>query len=552
MNLTTAIILLFVGSAAFLTGMQLMSSGLKKSTGRGVKRLFKKTQDNRIVGVGIGASVTALIQSSAATAVIVTGFINAGVMGIFQGLSIIMGAFLGTTITGLLVSLSSLNFSVYLMLFAFIGVVISFFKYKIIKNIGEIFTGLGILFLGLEALKQGFGYSDITNYFASLFANINFPPLLLLIGIIATALVQSSSATTGIAIVMVTSGALNFDKGLYIAIGATIGTVVTTIIATIGGSVEAKRTALLAFISRILMGLLGLTIVWIFARPLSSFFLNAFESNGLSLALFTIFYNIIYLLLFLPILKPFSKMGNKIFKDKREEKLKAALKFIDNNMLNNPAVALMQVKREIENMSELSRLNLEIAFEMMMTLDLTKEKELEEREDTIDYINNAITDFLIKLSVKADKDEEKIIGSYFHVINDIERIGDHAINFLEMAKKMKESDLIFSDTAHKEFLRLYDVIKKMYQLANEVFIDNNQININYLHQLENETDTLKDELSTAHYSRLKTGNCKVELSPFYTSLVSELERVADHLTNIGYSFINPTGDDPNKLASILC
>ena len=543
MNTVTAIILLLVGAAVFLTGMRLMSSGLQKATGKGVKTLFRKIQNNRFAGIGIGAVVTALIQSSAATAIMAIGFINAGVMSVFQGLSVIMGAFLGTTVTGLLVSLSSFNISIYFMLFAFVGVVMTFINKKIVKYIGEILTGLGLLFFGLEALKQGFGHSDITAFFSNMFTAIDFPPLLLLIGIVITALVQSSSATTGIVIVMVGSGAIGFEKGLYLAIGATIGTVVPILIATAGGSANGKRAAVLAFITRILMGIAGLIIVWIFATPISDALEAAFQNPQLALAMFTIIYNVIYLIIFLPFLHPLVKFGERLVKDKSQEKLRASLKFIDKRMVNNPAIALMQVKKEIEHMADLARINLDLGYQMMMTLDLSKEQELNQREDSIDYINNAITDFLINVSTHADHDEEKIIGGYFHVINDIERIGDHGANFKDMALRMKEDDLDFSEIAHEEFKRMYGVVEGMFAMAMLVFDDHSKVDLHKLDSLENRVDELKDELNSAHYARLKNQSCRVELSPFYTSLVSELERVADHLINVGHSFINPTGDD---------
>lgn len=546
MDLTTAIIYLAVGSAVFLTGMKLMSSGLQKSTGKGVKRLFRKTANSRIVGVGIGAAVTALIQSSAATAVMTIGFINAGVMSIFQGLSVILGAFLGTTATGLLVSLSSFNISIYLLLFAPAGVIMMFFKNKVVKNLGEIFAGLGILFFGLETLKAGFKHEDITQFISAMFAAIEFPPLLLLIGIVITALVQSSSATTGIVIVMVGSGALSFEKGLYLAIGATIGTVITTILATIGGTANAKRTALLALLNRVIMGIIATAVVWIVGSPLAEFFVNTFANPQLALAVFTVVYNIISLIIFLPFLRPFTKLGERLIKDKEQEKLRASLKYIDDKMLGNPSVALMQVKKEIEHMAELSQKNFEIGFQMMMDLDLGRSKELAEREDKIDYINNAITEFLIKLSPNVDKDDEAIVGGYFHVINDIERIGDHASNFMDMATKMKDDELSFSEIAHTEFRSMKDVVSEMFQEAMLAFDEHSDIDVEKLHRLEATTDEMQEKLNSSHFERLKNQTCKVELSPFYSSLVSELERIADHLTNIGYSFINPTGDEPVK------
>ena len=550
MNLITAIVLLLVGVSTFLLGMRFMSSGLRKAASGGVKSLFKKIQNNRFAGIGIGAAVTAIIQSSDATNAMIVGFINAGVMSIFQGFSVMLGAYLGTTATGLLVSLSSFNISLYLMLFTFVGVVLLFFKNKLVNNIGEMLAGLGLLFFGLDALKQGFGYEDIVSFFANVFNQANFPLLLFVIGIVITALIQSSSATTGVVIVMVGTGVIPFASGLYIAMGATIGSVFNTVLASIGTNANAKRTVFMAMTYRIIMGLIGLGAIWIFADPLTDFLKSVFYSPELAIATFMVVYNVIGILLFSPLIKPLETLSIKLIKDKEAEKKRQALLYIDDHLLNTPSIALMQVKKEIENMFQLSKTNFTLGYQMMMDLDLSKSSELEDRENSIDYINNEITAFLIKLSSKTDSQDGKVVGGYFHVINDIERIGDHASNFLDMARKMKEDGLNFSEVAHEEFASLYKVVMEMFDMSLNIFDENKgqELDLEKLHQLEKDTDIMKEELSTKHYDRLKNGTCHVELSPFYTSLVSELERVADHLTNVGYSFLNPTGDDPNKEA----
>ncbi len=546
-NLFTAITYLFVGSAIFLIGMNLMTSGLKKSTGKGVKKLFKKIQNSRIAGIGIGAAITGLIQSSAATCIMTIGFVATGAMTLYQSFSIVMGAFLGTTVTGLLVSLSSFSISNYLMLLAFIGVVMMFFKNDLVKNLGEIFAGLGTLFFGLEALKDGFAYEQINTFCSNLFTSVDFPPLLLLIGVVITAMVQSSSATIGIIIVMISNNALDFASGIYIAIGATIGSVVTTLLATIGSNTNAKRVGFFALFNRIVSGLIGIIVFWIFETPLTNFFTTSFSSNGFALALFTIIYNIISIIIFFPLIKYVVKLSEIVIKDKDEIKQKQALKYIDDHILKTPSLALLQTKKEIENMANLAMENFNLGYNMMMNLDTSRINELNEKESSIDYINLSITNYLIKLSPGLDVTQEKIVGGYFHTINDIERIGDHASNFAIMATQMKEEDLSFSDNSKEELLEMYNIVNTMYTLAIKLFDvhrNNNTELINELHDLESKCDMLKDQLSTAHYKRLKNEECVIEISPFYTSLVSELERIADHLTNIGYSFIIPTGDDP--------
>ena len=278
-----------------------------------------------------------------------------------------------------------------------------------------------------------------------------------------------------------------------------------------------------------------------------------FDDNyQMTVAMFLIFYNIIFIGILLPFIKPIEKLSIALIHDKKAEKQKSVLKYIDDRLLITPSLALGQAKNEILNMLELSRANLDLGFEMITRLDFEKKQELIERDGQIDYINNALTNFLIALSHDVSLKEEKKIGSYFHIINDIERIGDHAYNFYESSLKMVSNDLKFSDVAKKEFDSMFDVICKMFELTFVIFHDKSSDSLKKLHDLEDQTDNLKNELSTAHYERIQKKTCKVENSPFYTTLVSELERVADHLVNIGYSIVNPTGDDPTeKLAEQL-
>ena len=551
-----AIVSLLVGVALFIAGMSIMSSGLKKVAGKGMKKLFNKIGNNRFASFGIGATVTALIQSSGATSVMAVGFINAGVMTIFQGLCITLGAYLGTTVTGLLVSLSGVgSISLFLPLSALIGVILTFLKKDKYKNFGEVFIGLGILFVGLQFMKDAFKEGNaFSEAFKTMFVTVSTwpagPLLLILIGALFTCLTQSSSATSGIVIVMVGSGAIEFTSGMYLVLGATIGTVMVTLIATIGSNVNSKRMGVLCMIIRVLTAFMALAIIWpiesLADQALSKGLLIMFGNNtALALAMFLVFYNIIFIGIVLPFVEWFVKLGESIVKDDSDKEKKKYLNYIDDRLLITPTIALGQAKMEIDHMLLLAKDNLEIGFKMLMDKNFEKEEELVDREDAIDYINNAITDYLIKLSYDATMKDERKIGSYFHIINDIERIGDHAYNFYEAAKKLDEEDLGFSETAVKELTSMYDVINEMFSLAEDVFFKHQLHRLNDLHVLEDKTDKLKTELSNAHYARISAKLCHMELSPFYTSAVSSLERVADHLVNIGYAYMNPTGDDEN-------
>lgn len=544
MEVVEIIVKLLVGLVVFVTGMNLMSAGLKASAGRVIRRLFKKIKDNKIAAASIGAGTTAIIQSSGATTVMVVGFLATGALTFAQGFSIMLGAFLGTTVTGLFVALSSFSFSIFLMALAFVGFILGFFKKATIKSVGEILIGFGILFFGLEAMKGAFNEPLVQEALVSALSAIDFPLLLLLIGAVLTAITQSSSATNGIVIVMVAANASLLSSGFYLVIGATIGAMMPTVLAALKSNVLAKRATYSMLAVRFLFALIATVVVWVSATPLFNW-LTTFpqEDVGMVLAVFTVIYNLAFILLVLPLIGLMEKLANVVIKDKDEERKKESLRFINDNMLNTPSVAIIQVKKEIENMLELSRLNFVLGFNALLSLDLSKAKELEEREENIDYINNALSAYLIKLSQKANIEDEKRIGSYYHVINDIERIGDHASNFLDSARRLKSEDLEFSDLAKQEFKSYEVVIARMFELANEVFDEGTTEHLKELHDLENKTDELKDSLGRAHFERIKAGACKNELSPFHSTLLSELERVADHLTNVGYSIVNPTGDD---------
>ncbi len=542
-DLATAIIFLFLGVTVFIVGMNLMSGGLKKATGKSLKKIFKKTQNSPFACLGIGSGVTALIQSSAATCVLTVGFINAGVMTLYQGVNIMLGSFIGTTVTGILVSLSSFNIGLYLALIAFVGIVMMFFKKEKVKNLGEVLTGFGLVFLGLDLLKSAFSQADINSATQQLFSSVSFPLLLLLIGIVLTALVQSSSAVTGIAIVMVSSGAIPFSSAIYIALGATIGTCITTLIATIGGTVNAKRSGFISLVIKVVAALIAIAIIWPLSTPISNFFSSSFGSSGLGLAMFTLLYSVVFFIASMPLVKPLIKISERVIKDKDLENKKNLLLYIDDRLLNTPDIAVMQVKNEILHMYNLAMLNFRYGYECLVKGDKTNSGSIADTESNIDYINSKITEYLISLSNKVSEEDSKVVGSYFHVINDIERIGDHAYNFYENSKKLEESDLKFSNVAIKEIDVFFDLIMDMSDLTTDIFKNEEYQKLDKLHELENRSDVLAKELSDNHYKRMTANECNGALSDDFATLISELERVADHLTNIGYSVINPTGDE---------
>ena len=538
------IVMLLVGLVVFVTGMTFMSDGLKECAGGSIRRLFKKIKDNRIASASIGAGTTAIVQSSGATTVMVVGFLSTGALTFTQGFSVMLGAHLGTTITGILVSLSSFSFSIFLMLLAFIGFILGFFKGENIRSIGKILVGFGILFFGLEAMKATFAYEPISKNIVSFLKTVDFPLLLMIFGALLTCLTQSSSATNGIVIVMVASNPNLIDSGFYLVLGATIGAMMPAFLASLKSNILAKRVTYSMIIVRIIGALAMTLIVWAISGPLFEWLLSMpHDDIGMLLALFTVIYNIIFIIICMPLITPIEKIANKIFKDRDALKKKQALHYINDNLINTPSVAVLQARKEIENMFELARINLFLGIDAIVNGNLSNAKEIENREEEIDYINTAISDYLIKVSAKASLSDETIIGSYYHVINDIERIGDHAYNFLNTTKAMTKEDLEFSKIAKEEFARFEEVLKQMFELAGNIFKDQNKADLDNLHSLEEETDKLKAELSDSHFNRLRNNECKNELSPFHSNFLAELERCADHLTNIGYSIVNPTGDE---------
>ena len=544
------IVFLLVGLVVFVTGMNFMSDGLKECAGGSIRRLFKKIKDKRVASAAIGAGTTAIVQSSGATTVMVVGFLGTGALTFTQGFSVMLGAHLGTTITGILVSLSSFSFSIFLMLLAFIGFILGFFKGENIRSVGKILVGFGILFFGLEAMKNTFKDPTISKNIVDFLKTVDFPLLLMIFGALLTCLTQSSSATNGIVIVMVASNPDLLDSGFYLVLGATIGAMMPAFLASLKSNILAKRVTYSMILVRIFGAFVMTLIVWAISVPLFDWIRTNEAIKkidvGMLLAIFTVIYNIIFILICMPLITPIERISNKLFKDKDALKKKQSLRFIDDNLLNTPSLAVVQVIKEIENMFNLARDNMFLGLDAIVNVDLSRAKEIENREEEIDYMNTAISDYLIKLSAKATLADEIKIGSYYHVINDIERIGDHAYNFLNSARAMSREDLHFSDTAKEEFESFKKVLAEMFDLAGMIFATQDKNALDKLHALEEETDKLKEELGNNHFYRIRNNQCNNELSPFHSNLLTRLERVADHLTNVGYSIINPTGDEVKK------
>ena len=548
MQLIGSLIWLLAGVGVFIVGMNFMGDALEKSAGNGMKRLLERISNNRFSGVGIGAGVTAIIQSSSATSVMVIGLVNAGVMTLMQATPIIMGANIGTTVTGVLVALKNDYFNMAMYLLAFAGVMMGFFKKEKIKIAGSLCCGLGLIFVGLEVMssEQAFGNPLVENMFTEIFKKIDFPLLLILVGVIFTGLIQSSSAATGVVITMVGAGVLPLDLALFIVLGANIGTCVTALLASVGANANSKRVALIHFTFNVIGTVFFTAIIWIFRDPVVNMLVSIFPgSDPMSLqmrvSVFHVVFNVTTTCLLLPFVKQLVEYSCKVIKDKPHEEKTMSLKFVDDRLLSMPSVALMQVKKEMDYMFSLVGENITLSFNAMETGKLVSNEKIEANEAVIDFTNGALTRFLIKLSSMVEQSDELVIGSYFHVLNDLERVGDHAENFYEIVEEMSSKNLKFSEKGQNDIKAMSDKVMQMLVISKDAFDNLNKAELSMLDVFEEEIDAMKKELTASHFSRLAEGDCSMEVSPYYSSTIAGLERVADHLINVGYSIVNPIG-----------
>ena len=522
MKIHECIFMLLGGTGLFITAMNTMSSNLQKVAGAGMRRLLGKITDNRFAGVGIGAVVTMIIQSSAATTVMAIGFVNAETMNLHQATAIIMGANIGTTITGILASLQSLNLSIYFSFLTFVGVVLMFFKRDTLKNIGGIITGLGMIFIGLDIMSDSCEDDSIKSIFKSGLEKIDFPLALLLLGIVFTAIMQSSSAITGLIIVMVHGNSMEMGSALFIILGANIGTCVTALISTIGTSINAKRT-----------GIIHLLFIIQLLEKITN-------KRAMQIAWFHVFFNIITTLILLPLINILVLVACKIIKEKKgkqgSKKTIKAFRFINKRFLLAPDIAAEQIKKEIKNMAELAKKNLDRSISELLEQSSEFIEEISAREDLIDFLNIETTKYLVKLTPLINEKIAEDISIYFHLLNDIERIGDHAKIIFDESNEMRKKRIKFSQDAVNEFRKVYEIIEKLFELSINAF-DNNTHKCIKDHSILIESFRNKEkEYTQNHYERLTKGKCSMELGSFYTSAFAHFNSIISHLDNIINSF----------------
>ena len=541
MKIYECIISLLAGTGVFIAAMNMMSSNLQKVAGAGMRRLLGKITNNRFAAVGIGAVVTMIIQSSAATTVMTIGFVNAETMNLHQATAVIMGANIGTTITGILASLQSLNLTIYFSFLAFIGVVLMFFKKDIVKNIGGIICGLGMIFIGLDIMSDSCKDDSIKNVFKDGLEKINFPLALLILGVIFTALMQSSSAMTGLVIVMVQGGSMVMGSAFFIVLGSNIGTCVTALISTIGTNTNAKRAGIIHLLFNVFGTVLFTIFIWIFKKNVQQFLELITSKPAMQIAWFHVFFNIITTVILLPLINILVIASCKIIKEKKgksteNKKQIMGFKYINKRFLLAPDIAVEQIKKEIKNMANLAKLNLNRSVSELLEQNSEYIEEISAREDLIDFLNIETTKFLVKIAPSLNEKTQEDISKYFHLLNDIERIGDHAKIILDESKEMRNKGLKFRKEVIEELNKVYETIDKLFELSIKAFDNNTHKGIENYSILLDKFKNLEKEYVQKHFERLKQGKCSMELGSFYTSVFAHFNSINSHLLNIIDSF----------------
>ena len=538
MKIYECVIYLFGGLGVFMTAMNMMSSNLQKAAGQNMKTMLSHITGNRFLGVIIGAVVTAIIQSSSATTVMIIGMVNADVMTLEQATAIIMGANIGTTITGVLVSLQSLHLSLYFGLLAFIGVMMMLLKSNFMKNVAGVIAGLGLIFIGLDHMSDAFDDDSIKAEFEKVFHKVDFPLLLLLVGLVFTCILQSSSAMTGIIIVCVQNNVMSSSSALFVVLGTNIGTCVTAIISTIGTTANAKRTGVIHLSFNVIGTIIFLIIVW----SLKGYIIKALEcvtsKPAMQIAWFHVFFNIITTLILLGFIKYLVKFSKWVIKDDKSktEKVKneyiKKVKFINKRFLGTPQIALMQVGKEIESMAIMAKENLKRCFDQLCSQDDSNTYIINKCEEVIDYLNIETTKFLIKLSPLLDEQSTDEIARYFNYLNDIERIADHAKYLLDDETKMKDSDLKFSDEVVSDLSNIINIINSIYDIALSAFKQLCIIDTYKVEDLNEKMEKMKKVILNNHFDRLAHNKYSVKIGAFYTSAIAHFDSITSHLNHI--------------------
>ena len=547
-DVVTQVLLLLGGIGALVLAFKLLSDNIEKLANSGLKKLFNKTSSNPFIGVGIGASVTAVIQSSGATTVMIVGFVNAGIMTLAQATSMIMGANIGTTITAHIVSLSSLSglgsfdFKTFAIALTFIGAFMDLLSKKDkIKTIGLAIAGLGLVFLALDIMSDSMKFLQSLQALKDFLSICNNPILLLLFGIIFTAAIQSSSASTSIVIMMLSAGAVigspESNAPLYIILGSNIGSCVTALMSSINANTNAKRASLI----HLMFNTFG-TLIWFFLclfvpNLMKDTLMKLFPGNpATQIAWFHTFFNVSCTLLFLPFIKWFVKVAEWIMPDKKKE---AKSSFIDDRFLETPAIAVSQVSKELTRFGELCMNTLDKSITAFLNKDVEKDEEIAEDLKVIEEINQDILEYLVKISSKQiSAQDEKLISKIHQSVNDFYREAEIADNMIKYTKSEAKHNREFTPVVYEQIAELQSKLNDQFINVKTMLDENRKDMIYRVDALEEEIDNLRSRMIKEHIKRLEDGVCKPSNSGVYINLVSNLERAGDHLAYVAHSIVD--------------
>ena len=543
------------GLGAFLIGMNMMSDSMSRLAHGRLKSMLNKTANNRIAGVGIGAAVTMIIQSSSATTVMVVGLVNAGIMTLFQATAVIMGANIGTTITAWIASLGSLDVSAFLLVLAVVGVFMTMFsKSEKVKVIGNVLAGLGLIFVGLGVMSNSMDpelHPEIMDVIRNALSVVKNPFLLLLIGIVVTGIVQSSSAVTSIVVVLATSNVLIGGTGdgvYYVIIGSNIGTCVTAILSSIGANPNARRAAVIHLLFNCL-GAILFTVFLLCWQPFGTSFsetvldkifppIGGKTNYQFQIAFFHTLFNVTCTCIFLPFANGFVKLANLLVREKKEEVAAAPgiLGDLDERLLRQPSVALGHLYQEIGKMITYSMGTLTEAFEAFQKKDTSVKEDVQDRNTKLSEANRAAVEYLVRLSASSlVMEDEKTISNMHYVLNDIVRIGELADNVTKYTDHYQNDKLIFSSEFLNMTQEMFDKIKKLYTASLAAFSERDFSELKDVDAIEDEIDNYRRALVNRHIKRLNEGLCQPQSASVFINLVGNLERAADHLTYIAHS-----------------
>ena len=535
-----AICLLLAGLGILLVGFKLLSDNIEKIANNGLKKMFNKTSKNPLVGVGVGALVTAIIQSSSASTVMVVGFVNAGIMNLFQATCMIMGANIGTTITAQIVALNEFDITIYAMLLAPIGIFMNMLAKKDkIKSTGLALAGLGIVFIALQFMSDAMVIFRTSDVLLDFLKTCDNPILLLLFGVAFTALIQSSSAVTTILITMVASGisiGTNSNSILYVVLGSNIGTCVTALLSSIGAHTNAKRASLL----HLLFNLIGSSIFFIVLIVWPSFmdvtFKTWFADNpSTQIAMFHTLFNVSCTLIFLPFANLFVKIAELFIKDKQKV---ASYVYIDERFLKTPSIALAQASKETLRLGKLSMDTLSLAIKGFLEKNVDYQEEINESIKTIDELNQRLLAYLVKVAAgEVSNEDEQYISKLHNIINDFYREVEIADNMLKYTNTTIKDGLSFSDNVYAQIKVLQEKLMKQFDNVSNMMDNQNFELINTIDALEDEIDTMRSDMIQQHIDRLERNECSPASSGVFINLVSNLERAGDHLGYIAHSLI---------------